>query len=41
MAKRVTFLIAPDGTIDHVYPQVDPDRHAAEILDRLQARNAK
>lgn len=39
MAKRVTFLIGPDGKISHVYPQVDPDRHADEILDRLQPKN--
>ncbi len=41
MAKRVTFLIGPDGKISHVYPQVDPDRHAGEILDRLQTQNPK
>lgn len=41
MAKRVTFLIDPQGNIDRVYPRVDPDRHAAEILDTLQTRVAK
>jgi thioredoxin-dependent peroxiredoxin len=41
MAKRVTFLIDPQGNIDHVYPQVDPDRHAAEILARLGTRVPK
>ncbi len=35
MAKRVTFLIGPDGLVRHVYPRVDPDRHVAEILAAL------
>lgn len=38
MAKRVTFLIDPHGRIDHVYPHVDPETHAAELLARLQAK---
>lgn len=41
MAKRVTFLVGPDGKISHVYPRVDPDRHADEILDWLQAPHSK
>ena len=42
VAKRQTFLIAPDGTIAKHYEKVDPDTHSAEILsdlNRLQARN--
>jgi peroxiredoxin Q/BCP len=31
-ANRVTFLIAPDGTISRVYPEVSPETHADEIL---------
>jgi peroxiredoxin Q/BCP len=37
MAKRVTFLVGPDGKISHVYPQVDPDRHADEILKTIES----
>ena len=35
MAKRTTFLIGPDGRIKRVYEQVDPDRHADEVLAEL------
>ena len=41
MAKRVSFLIGPDGKIRHVYPQVDPENHAAEILERIKSFNSK
>jgi len=42
MAKRETFLIAPDGTIAKHYDSVDPDTHSAEILadlDKFQAES--
>ncbi len=29
---RVTYLVAPNGTIAKTYPDVKPDTHAAEIL---------
>jgi thioredoxin-dependent peroxiredoxin len=32
-ANRVTFLLAPDGTIAKVYPEVSPESHADEILE--------
>jgi peroxiredoxin Q/BCP len=32
---RVTFLIGPDGRIKHIWPQVKPDEHAAEVLAEL------
>jgi len=32
-ANRVTFLLAPDGTISKTYPEVTPDTHADEILE--------
>jgi thioredoxin-dependent peroxiredoxin len=32
MPARVTFLIAPDGTIARVFPDVDPAVHAEEVL---------
>jgi len=36
MASRVTFLVGPDGRIAHVWPDVDPGVHAAEVLARAQ-----
>ena len=33
MARRVTFLLAPDGTISKIYPEVTPQTHAEEILE--------
>lgn len=35
--ERVTFLIAPDGTIARVFPSVDPGVHADELLDAIAA----
>ncbi len=32
-ANRVTFLLAPDGEIAKVYPEVSPETHADEILN--------
>ena len=32
-ANRVTFLLARDGTIAKVYPEVSPETHADEILE--------
>jgi thioredoxin-dependent peroxiredoxin len=29
---RVTFLIAADGIIRHIWPEVKPELHAAEVL---------
>jgi peroxiredoxin Q/BCP len=31
-AKRKTFLIAPDGTIAHIWPKVKVDGHAEDVL---------
>jgi len=36
-AKRVTFLIDAVGKVRKVFPSVDPDGHAAELLDALKA----
>jgi peroxiredoxin Q/BCP len=33
VANRVTFLLAPDGNIAKVYPEVSPETHADEILN--------
>ena len=34
-AKRVSFLINPDGNIEKVYNKVDPKAHASQILSDL------
>ena len=33
---RVSFLIAPDGTVAHVWPHVSPARHATEVLETVR-----
>ncbi len=38
---RTTFLIGPDGTIRHVFRRPAVDRHADEILGRVQALAAE
>jgi thioredoxin-dependent peroxiredoxin len=35
--ERTTFVIGPDGRIDHVMPQVKPDAHAEQLLEALAA----
>jgi peroxiredoxin Q/BCP len=32
-ARRVTFLLDPEGRISKVYPEVSPQTHAEEILE--------
>jgi peroxiredoxin Q/BCP len=34
-AKRVTFLVGPDGKIARVFPDVDPGVHAKELLGAI------
>lgn len=34
--QRVTFMISPEGMIEKVYKDVDPDTHAAEIISDLR-----
>jgi thioredoxin-dependent peroxiredoxin len=36
-AKRIAYLIAPDGSIEHVWPKADPSTHAQEVLDLVPA----
>lgn len=36
-ADRVTYLIDPNGDVEHVWPAVDPSVHADEILSLLDA----
>ena len=40
VAKRQTFLIAPDGTIAKHYAKVDPAAHSAEVLADLDELGA-
>ncbi len=37
VANRVTFLLAPDGNVAKVYPEVSPETHADEILEDAQS----
>lgn len=34
---RVSYLIGPDGTVEHVWPAVDPNVHVEEIVALLDA----
>jgi thioredoxin-dependent peroxiredoxin len=34
---RTTFIIGPDGKIQHIFPKVKPEGHAAEVLAYLKA----
>ena len=36
-AKRVTFVIDASGKVSRVFPKVNPDGHAAELLEALKA----
>lgn len=35
--RRMSFLIAPDGKVAHVYESVKPDEHAAEVLKNFDS----
>lgn len=37
VAKRVSFLVGPDGKIVRVWPNVDPGVHASEVLAAIAA----
>jgi peroxiredoxin Q/BCP len=38
--NRVTFLIGPDGRIAKIWPEVKPEKHAAEVLDAIKQLQA-
>ena len=40
IAKRYTFLIAPDGKLAKIYLSVDTSRHSQEIIDDLKQLSA-
>lgn len=33
---RTTFVIGPDGKIEHIFERVKPDGHAEEVLEYLK-----
>jgi len=37
---RSTFLIGPDGSVEHDWPEVTPQGHSAEVLKHLDAVGA-
>lgn len=40
VARRQTFLIAPDGSIAKHYAKVEPDKHAAQVIADLEELSA-
>jgi len=34
-ARRISYVIGPDGRIEHAFPKVDPKSHPAEVLALL------
>ena len=34
-ARRISYVIGPDGTIAHAFPKVDARNHPREVLDVL------
>ena len=34
-AKRISYVIGPDGRIQHAFPKVDAKKHPQEVLDLL------
>jgi peroxiredoxin len=41
MANRVSYVIAPDGTVIYEYTSLSPDQHVANTLQALKDWNAK
>lgn len=35
-AKRITYIIGPEGKIAYIYPKVSPKEHAIEVMSRLK-----
>ena len=40
MARRISYLVGPDGTVWVAYDTVDPSGHAAQVLADLRVRRA-
>jgi peroxiredoxin Q/BCP len=37
-ARRISYVIGPDGRISHAYPKVSPQEHPAQVLADLGSR---
>jgi len=37
LAKRISYLVGPDGTVLAAYPDVKPSTHAQEVLEDYRA----
>ncbi len=37
LARRETFIVAPDGSIARHYRKVDPEKHSAQVLEDLES----
>jgi len=37
LAKRISYLVGPDGTVLATYPDVDPKTHATQVLEDYRA----
>jgi peroxiredoxin Q/BCP len=37
LAKRISYLVGPDGVVLAAYPEVDPKTHASEVLEDYRA----
>jgi peroxiredoxin Q/BCP len=38
---RTTFLIGPDGKIEHVFEAVKPEGHAEEVLEWVKGKSSQ
>lgn len=38
--QRSTFIVGPDGRIEHIWPKVNPSEHAKEVLAYLRSKSA-
>jgi peroxiredoxin Q/BCP len=41
LAKRISYLVGPDGKVLEAYPKVDPSTHAEEVLEDYRALTSK
>ena len=41
LAKRVSYLVGPDGLVLQTYPDVDPKTHAQQVLADYRALNVQ
>jgi peroxiredoxin Q/BCP len=40
-AKRSTFLVGPDGRVEHVWPKVHVEGHAGDVVAEIRKRAAE